>query len=203
MKQPLVTRVRFAAVASVACLYTFVGASAEAFWPKCKSVNDGYVRQNLLLDTGSELPQFGPANELVVPLGFKEVNARLADPSVRANAEPAKLRLRLNDVTIYDKPAAGIRVFLNSTGVGEEWGDAIPGYVSTVAFFPRPTGRPSGELVGSSLIDLDEAVARLAASKLLPTDGHKLTIVPIDDEGQPSGRVAIGSPELLPRDSPL
>ena len=127
---------------------------------------------------------------------FDEVEARLSDPAVLANQEPAELRLRLIDVRIYDQPAAGIRVFFDSPDAANEPYDAEPGYVESFAFFPSPTGTATGESVGSFLIDLDGAVAKLVEAALLPLQGHKLTIIPIDAEGNPSGRVAVGSLEL-------
>ena len=141
-------------------------------------------------------PQYGPAETLIVPLDFDEVEARLSDPAVLANQEPAELRLRLIDVRIYDQPAAGIRVFFDSPDAANEPYDAEPGYVESFAFFPSPTGTATGESVGSFLIDLDGAVAKLVEAALLPLQGHKLTIIPIDAEGNPSGRVAVGSLEL-------
>jgi hypothetical protein len=148
-------------------------------------------------NSGTENPQFGPAEELIVPLDFAEVETRLSDPAVIANQEPARLRLRLNNVRIYDAPAAGMRVFLDSPNAGASDFDAVPGYVESFAFFPMPTGTASGEQVGSFLIDLDEAVAKLAQASLLPPHGHTLTIIPIDGEGKPTGRVAVGSSEVL------
>ena len=197
INQRLVSQDYFAVVAFVACICTVVCKSSEVFALEYNMFDDACLHRDLTVKIGNTLPQFGPASELVVPLGFMEVDTRLADPSVRANEEPAKLRLRLNDVMIYDKPAAGIRIFLDLRDVSERSHDTIPGYVETFSFLPRPSGTPTGELVGSFLIDLDEAVARLAASRLLPREGHKLTIIPIDDDGRPTGRVAIGSPEVL------
>ncbi|MGE3529702.1 MAG: hypothetical protein AB7G54_09750 [Methyloceanibacter sp.] len=65
-------------------------------------------------NSGTGSPQFGPAQELVVPLDFAKVEIRLSNPAVRANQEPARLRLRLNEVKIYDRPAIGMRVFLDT-----------------------------------------------------------------------------------------
>jgi hypothetical protein len=148
-------------------------------------------------NSGTGSPRFGPAGELIVPLDFSEVDVRLSDPAVRANQKPAQLRLRINDVKIYDRPAIGMRIFFDTPDAATKPYDTLPGYVESFAFFPLPTGTASGETVGSFLVDLDEAVSRLAEAALLPPTGHSLTIIPIDTEGRPSGRVAIGSSEVL------
>ena len=130
-------------------------------------------------NSGTGSPRFGPAGELIVPLDFSEVDVRLSDPAVRANQKPARLRLRLNDVKIYDRPAIGMRVFFDTPDAATKPYDTLPGYVESFAFFPLPTGTASGETVGSFLVDLDEAVSRLAEAALLPPTGHSLTIIPI------------------------
>jgi len=148
-------------------------------------------------NSGTGGPRFGPARELIVPLDLSDVDKRLSDPAVRTNQKPAGLRLRLNDVKIYDQPAIGMRVFLDTPDAAAKPYDTLPGYVQSFAFFPLPAGTAAGETVGSFLVDLDEAVSRLAGAELLPPTGHSLTIIPIDIEGRPSGRVAIGSSEML------
>lgn len=163
----------------------------------CPTASAASAEQTVVVsESGDQAPQFGPAKELIVPLDFPELDSRLADTSVRTNAEPARLRVRLNNVMIYDAPASAIRVFLdepNPSGADDE----LPGYLDSFAFFPTPQWAPSGQQVGSFVVDLDEAVAKLAQAERLPQHNHSLTIVPIDAEGRPTGRVAVGSRELV------
>lgn len=138
---------------------------------------------------------FGPAEQLEIPLDGTVLGARLSAIAEGKDEKPDALRLQLTGVTVFDKSVMGVRVFLDrSDGFSSI---DLPGYVESLAFFPAPSGTPTGEVMGSFTIDLIDAVAALSDTGRLPRRGHKLTLIPIDSSGIPSGRIGLRSLDIL------
>ncbi len=93
------------------------------------------------------------------------------------------ITVRLNNMRIADGAATGFRVFLNLPDATPRTPVTHDRYVTSGAFFPLPAGKADSQVVGSFVISLKAALAKLAASPG-PIDPMPLTmtVVPIGDQ---------------------
>lgn len=101
--------------------------------------------------------------------------------------QSSKVAVRLHNV-IVDGAATGFRVFLNLPDATPQTPFTHEGYVTSAAFFPLSNAQADGQVVGSFVISLKPALAKLAArGGAIEAELLTITVVPIGD-----GRAKIG-----------